>query len=577
MDLRRIEAMYYPSRSQTENRHHQTAVWSHPSSMQDSYSSSHYSHNDDTTTTSLDDDDDEHDYMDDDNDMLLLHTDTTTEAAAAVAASELEIVIPGTFVVLQGNMGDGLSNTIDTVPKLTATTMTTRRYATATATTVTATGTTNENRLRSSSSSIINQRQRTTVLTEQDEEDSDIAMVNDVHHHASETDDDEEDFHHVTSHSVVPPSPAPLTPPPPPLGRLATSTANNPYATRGMGAVSTVAAAAVAAAASAGDAVSDDASAYVVVSDNHQQQQQPQQPTLHPDEQIAMDEWIRDCQQSETQHRQEWKESLLQTIPPSHNSSSSSSSLASTPHSAMLDHVMITTEHHDLWWQYNSNPPTDHQNQVAILRDVPTKLRSGVVLRVVIGQLSPGTTVVAKEIVHLDSKTLQRIPVVPTRTDRSSRCCVYPRGQKGIIQMVQVETPEGRTGYACLSLDGYPLLAPGEPSLYVDPSVWIWRVTCPAGAYVRGGLDLSTQHIATLPFGSLVRVTRRCINNQGLSRLRTHGTVQLSAGIGAAVVQRGVDGWCSELLNPLSGQRGVIAQPLPFPVPAIYRVTLPLG
>ncbi|KAL3904939.1 MAG: hypothetical protein SGILL_009876, partial [Bacillariaceae sp.] len=167
---------------------------------------------------------------------------------------------------------------------------------------------------------------------------------------------------------------------------------------------------------------------------------------------------------------------------------------------------------------------------------------------------------------------------------------VYTRGQKGVIQMLQVETPEGRTGYACLSLDGYALMAPGLASSYLQPETWLWRVTCPAGAFVREGLDLSTQHRDTIPYGSLVRVTRRCINNQGLSRLRTHGTIPIAMAIPQENTQqqqdphihssseeRRVDGWCSELLNPLSGQRGIIAQPLPFPVPAIYRVTLPIG
>ena len=152
--------------------------------------------------------------------------------------------------------------------------------------------------------------------------------------------------------------------------------------------------------------------------------------------------------------------------------------------------------------------------------------------------------------------------------------------------MIQVETPEGRTGYTTLSLDGYPLLGPGVASMYLDPTTWIWRVTCPAGAYVREGLDLSTQHIDTLPYGTFIHVTRRCINNQGLSRLRTHATIPdvlpTTSSCGqqqqiGGVEGRVVDGWCSELLNPLSGQRGIIAQPLPFPVPALYRVTLAIG
>jgi hypothetical protein len=129
--------------------------------------------------------------------------------------------------------------------------------------------------------------------------------------------------------------------------------------------------------------------------------------------------------------------------------------------------------------------------------------------------------------------------------------------------------------------------------MYVDPYVWVWRVTCPAGAYVREGLDLNTQHTDTLPYGSLIRVTRRTLNAQGLSRLRVHSILvdnnnnnTKRQGTQLRVVKnknvnnvkpRWVDGWCSEFLNPLSGQRGIVAQPLPFPVPARYRVTLSLG
>jgi len=38
-----------------------------------------------------------------------------------------------------------------------------------------------------------------------------------------------------------------------------------------------------------------------------------------------------------------------------------------------------------------------------------------------------------------------------------------------------------------------------------------------------------------------------------------------------------LEGWCSEALNPLSGNRGSVLEPLTFPVPAIYRVVLPEG
>ena len=74
----------------------------------------------------------------------------------------------------------------------------------------------------------------------------------------------------------------------------------------------------------------------------------------------------------------------------------------------------------------------------------------------------------------------------------------------------------------------------------------------------------------------------------GLSRLRVQAVVDdttisaqkfsLSKKLPSTQSQsRVVDGWCSEFLNPLSGQRGIVASPLPFPVPALYRVTLAEG
>jgi hypothetical protein len=38
-----------------------------------------------------------------------------------------------------------------------------------------------------------------------------------------------------------------------------------------------------------------------------------------------------------------------------------------------------------------------------------------------------------------------------------------------------------------------------------------------------------------------------------------------------------VEGWCSQFLNPMSGQGGSVVQPIPFCVPVVYRVTLPEG
>jgi hypothetical protein len=52
----------------------------------------------------------------------------------------------------------------------------------------------------------------------------------------------------------------------------------------------------------------------------------------------------------------------------------------------------------------------------------------------------------------------------------------------------------------------------------------------------------------------------------GLSRLRI-----------AAVQDDAVEGWISEFLNPDSGMTGRIAEPVPFPGPTLYRVTLEDG
>jgi hypothetical protein len=38
-----------------------------------------------------------------------------------------------------------------------------------------------------------------------------------------------------------------------------------------------------------------------------------------------------------------------------------------------------------------------------------------------------------------------------------------------------------------------------------------------------------------------------------------------------------VEGWCSQFLNPMSGQGGSVVQPIPFCVPVVYRITLPEG
>eukprot|EP00635_Sarcinochrysidales_sp_CCMP3193_P014062 CAMPEP_0118899848 /NCGR_PEP_ID=MMETSP1166-20130328/6224_1 /TAXON_ID=1104430 /ORGANISM="Chrysoreinhardia sp, Strain CCMP3193" /LENGTH=580 /DNA_ID=CAMNT_0006838979 /DNA_START=106 /DNA_END=1848 /DNA_ORIENTATION=+ len=90
---------------------------------------------------------------------------------------------------------------------------------------------------------------------------------------------------------------------------------------------------------------------------------------------------------------------------------------------------------------------------------------------------------------------------------------------------------------------------------------WSWRfvVVCRDGAFVREGLELASAHLYTLQKNAVFVVHERRVNEQGLTRLRTD------------------DGWISEDLNPLSGQRGPIVVPLPVAEALEYRVVLDDG
>ncbi|KAJ1451222.1 hypothetical protein M885DRAFT_530364 [Pelagophyceae sp. CCMP2097] len=87
-------------------------------------------------------------------------------------------------------------------------------------------------------------------------------------------------------------------------------------------------------------------------------------------------------------------------------------------------------------------------------------------------------------------------------------------------------------------------------------ALWRYGVVCRDGAFVRRGLELASPHLCTLAKDAVFEVLERRVNEQGLARLSTD------------------DGWISEDLNPLSGQRGPIAELLPLTAPLIYRVVL---
>ncbi|CAM9305440.1 unnamed protein product, partial [Sphacelaria rigidula] len=88
---------------------------------------------------------------------------------------------------------------------------------------------------------------------------------------------------------------------------------------------------------------------------------------------------------------------------------------------------------------------------------------------------------------------------------------------------------------------------------------WRYRVVCRQGALVRHGIELSSPPLFTLPWHSVVEVLERRINDAGLPRLRI------------------VEGWISEVLNPLSGQRGPVVEILRLLRPLRYKVTLVEG
>mmetsp|Transcript_9854 Transcript_9854/g.14575 ORF Transcript_9854/g.14575 Transcript_9854/m.14575 type:complete len:962 (-) Transcript_9854:593-3478(-) len=274
-------------------------------------------------------------------------------------------------------------------------------------------------------------------------------------------------------------------------------------------------------------------------------------------ERSAIQRWEAECRERENHQRDEV---LLQTANPQ------SASGVSAPMS-----FFSYAHRRQLWWQ--------RDGQLAVFAALPHMSVQGITTEV-IGDLSPGVTVVGTEIITVDNRSLQP---VPQRTQgglnhgRSLR--TYRRGYS---QFLKIESPI--TGYVLYSVDGYAYLGPGLPSSYVKPGAWIWRVTCPDGAYVREGLELTSVHVDTIPHGSFLRVTRKTVNSMGLSRLRVEASLEINdefddvhSGEEGESRMRTVVGWISESLNPLSGQRGPIAQPVPFPIPALYRVRLQDG
>ena len=365
---------------------------------------------------------------------------------------------------------------------------------------------------------------------------------------------------------------------------------------------------------------------------------------LTPRERQALAAWHDTCRQEERIKRMEWRESasngrILETL----TSSGSSTSAAHDPlwwtsSATTAGNTATGDATASISWNEHSHhtlADQDDRHSLAILDGLPQQILGSRVFPKPVGRLDPGTTVVATKLITLDTESFTLINVQPQNDRHESDDLVYPPGRPGWIQMLKIETEttssttaststtqQPKPRYVVLSINGYYFLGPGVPALYLDPKVWLWRVTCPAGAVVRQGLDLSTSQIATIPYGSLIRVHKKVVSAMGLSRLSIsafceRGTLHSTTGGGNHPSHRPheqqhkktrfpgvssssststtsidfdengsssvggdwikIEGWCSEFLNPLSGQRGLIVQPVPFPVPGRYRVCLSDG
>lgn len=286
-------------------------------------------------------------------------------------------------------------------------------------------------------------------------------------------------------------------------------------------------------------------------------QAQDETVSSNPQKQQAILQWNQDRGQQQRFQREEWNLQQRQHQPQSTASASSTTTTSAQQADWWLD---AKTGHLAV---FETLPPTGKK---------PTNQ---------IGHLPPGTTITAYKLFTLDSESFQLIHMDEERGSADHKP-PPPSPHLGVVQWLQIQwstdatiatpdpnliQPPTHMAYCVYSIHGYATLVPGIANLYMNPQVWWWRVTCKVGAFLRQGLELSSDHQCTIPYGSFVRVTRKTVNRMGLSRLRVEAQVDSQ--------QRA--GWCSEFLNPLSGQRGHVVQPLPMLSPAIYRVTLPEG
>lgn len=213
-----------------------------------------------------------------------------------------------------------------------------------------------------------------------------------------------------------------------------------------------------------------------------------------------------------------------------------------------------------------------------------------------IASLRPGSVVLATCLLTLDNK--EWIPhtsrhILPNTTQTQFLCIDSPM-----------------IGYILYHYLDTLYLVPGFPSSYASMNV---RVICHDGAVVRLGKELSSRKITTLPFGTVVRVKNKCVNDMNLGRfLITTSVVKdqeeklnypiimnfnsVSNSIFKCILSslppvngilyfkndtiylqryRNVTGYISQHLNPLSNKQGRIVTQLVIPM--LYQVILDQG
>ena len=255
-----------------------------------------------------------------------------------------------------------------------------------------------------------------------------------------------------------------------------------------------------------------------------------QQHSEDPLKEVILREWEQDCRCSELQNREAWLQ-------------------------AICDKKSCITEWPDTWW-------APEHGLLAVFPSILDPHRT--TQPCPLSSLSPGSIVTGVQLFTQRCTDGQLIKSPYKDLENGTR--IYRRGRPGVIQWLQISSPV--QGYIVYSIDGYSVALPGLPDVYSQPTLWLWRVVCPSGAFVRQGQDLSTDHIGTVPYGSIVQVKRKLINAMGLPRIEISASIEDEKGSSHII-----HGWCSEYLNPLSGQSGFILRPLPLPAPILCQLT----